>query len=217
MGVAASGANRADYHLIGVVPGRDFTADLVADIRVARAGDPCPRCGKPLVVKRGIELGHIFKLGTKYSVAMDAGYLDAEGQKKPIVMGCYGIGVGRLLAAVIEQHHDERGIVWPPAVAPCEIHITALNLDTELVRQTAEELEARLGKRWGVLYDDRTEASAGVKFNDADLVGFPVRVVVGKKGAEQGQAELSLRRDRVKIPTPLGDAVAKTKELLANL
>ena len=188
-----AGANKADHHYRHVNYPRDFAAELVADIALARHGDLCTTCGTLLSDERGIELGHIFKLGTKYSVAMDAGYLDAEGQKKPIVMGCYGIGVGRLLAAVIEQHHDERGIVWPPAVAPCEIHITALNLDTELVRQTAEELETSLGKRWGVLYDDRTEASAGVKFNDADLVGLPVRITVSPRSLKAGGVEVKAR------------------------
>jgi prolyl-tRNA synthetase len=217
MAVAATGANRADYHLVGVAPGRDFTADLVADIRVARAGDPCPRCGKPLVVKRGIEVGHIFKLGTKYSKAMACNYLDENGGMQPMIMGCYGLGVGRTVAAAVEQNHDEVGIVWPRPLAPFEVELIALNPDVSAVRDAAEKLYAELSEAGvEVFYDDREERP-GVKFNDADLIGFPVRVVVGKKGVEQGQAELSLRRDRVKIPTPLGDAVAKARQLLAGL
>ncbi len=217
MAVAAAGANRADYHLVGVVPGRDFKADLVADIRAARAGDPCPRCGKPLVVKRGIEVGHIFKLGTKYSKAMACNYLDETGGMQPMIMGCYGLGVGRTVAAAVEQNHDEAGIVWPRPLAPFEVELIALNPDVPAVRAAAEKLYAELGAAGvEVFYDDRDERP-GVKFNDADLIGFPVRVVIGKKGVEQGQAEISLRRDRVKIPTPLGEAVAKTRELLAGL
>ena len=217
MTVAATGANRADYHLVGVVPGRDFTADLVADIRVARAGDPCPRCGKPLAVKRGIEVGHIFKLGTKYSKAMACNYLDETGGMQPMIMGCYGLGVGRTVAAAVEQNHDDAGIVWPRPLAPFEVELIALNPDVPAVRDAAEKLYAELGAAGvEVFYDDRDERP-GVKFNDADLIGFPVRVVIGKKGVEQGQAEISLRRDKVKVPTPLGDAVAKTRELLASL
>lgn len=188
-----AGANRLDHHYINVNYPRDFGAEVVADIALARHGDACYACGAPLTEQRGIELGHIFKLGTKYSDSMGATYLDADGQKRPIVMGCYGIGVGRLLAAVIEQHHDERGIVWPPAVAPLGVHIVALSLDNEEVRRTAERLEGSLGKRWGALYDDRSEASAGVKFNDADLIGLPVRVTVSPRSLKAGGVEVRAR------------------------
>jgi prolyl-tRNA synthetase len=217
MTVAATGANRADYHLVGVVPGRDFSPELVADIRHARAGDPCPRCGGALVLKRGIEVGHIFKLGTKYSKAMACNYLDEKGEPHPMMMGCYGLGVGRTAAAAVEQNHDERGIVWPKPLAPFEVELLALNPDVPAVRDAAERLYGEL-KATGceVFFDDRDERP-GVKFNDADLIGFPVRVVVGKKGVEQGQAELSLRRDQVKTPVALADACARAKELLETL
>ena len=217
MELAATGANRADHHLLGVVPGRDFKPDLVADIRVARRGDPCPRCGSPLVVKRGIEVGHIFKLGTKYSKAMTCNFLDEKGGMQPMIMGCYGLGVGRTVAAAVEQNHDDAGIVWPRPLAPFEVELIALNPDVPAVRDAAEKLYGELqGAGCEVFYDDRDERP-GVKFNDADLVGFPVRAVVGKKGVELGQAELSLRRDKAKIPAVLGDAAAKAKELLGAL
>jgi prolyl-tRNA synthetase len=216
MSVAATGANRGDYHLVGVVPGRDFAADIVADIRKARAGDPCPRCGAPLVLKRGIEVGHIFKLGTKYSVPMGCNFLDENGATHPMAMGCYGLGVGRTVAAAVEQNHDESGIIWPRPLAPFEVELLALNPDVPAVREAAEALYAGLQEAGcEIFYDDRDERP-GVKFNDADLIGFPVRVVVGKKGVEQGQAELSLRKDKVKVPTPLADAVAKAKDLLGS-
>ena len=217
MTVAAAGANRADYHLVGVVPGREFAPDLVADVRKARAGDPCPRCGAPLVLKRGIEVGHIFKLGTKYSEPMACNFLDEKGETHPMMMGCYGLGVGRTVAAAVEQNHDAAGIIWPRPLAPFEVELIALNPDVPAVRDAAEKLYGDLqGAGCEVFYDDRDERP-GVKFNDADLVGFPVRVVVGKKGVEQGQAELSLRRDKVKVPTALPDAVAKTRELLSGV
>jgi prolyl-tRNA synthetase len=217
MSLAAAGANRADHHLVGVVPGRDFKPDLVADIRLARDGDPCPRCGSPLVLKRGIEVGHIFKLGTKYSEPMVCNYLDEKGETHPMIMGCYGLGIGRTLAAAVEQNHDEHGIIWARPLAPFEVELIALNPDVPAVNEAAEKLYAGLqAAGLEVFYDDRDERP-GVKFNDADLIGFPLRVVVGKKGVEQGQAELSLRRDRVKAPVPLGDAVARAMEMIAAL
>lgn len=214
MPVAATGANRGDFHLVGVVPGRDFAADLVVDLRQAREGDPCPRCGAPLEIRRGIEVGHIFKLGTKYSQAMQCQFLDAQGGVNPMIMGCYGLGIGRTVAAAVEQNHDEHGIIWPRPLAPFEVELIALNPDDATVGQTAELLYQDLQAAGvEVLFDDRDER-AGVKFNDSDLVGFPVRVVVGKKNAEQGMVELSLRRDRVKTATPIAEAVSKVRELL---
>ncbi|MEW6336360.1 MAG: proline--tRNA ligase [Acidobacteriota bacterium] len=212
--VSGTGANEKDHHLVGVVPGRDFTPTVVADVRVARAGDPCPRCGAPLDVKRGIEVGHIFKLGVKYSSKMECNYLDEKGQTHPMIMGCYGLGIGRTVAAAVEQNHDEHGIVWPRPLAPFEVELIALNPDVPAVRDAAEAIYADLqAASIEVFYDDRDERP-GVKFNDADLIGFPVRVVVGKKGVEQGQAEVSLRRDRAKLAVPLADAVAKARDLL---
>jgi prolyl-tRNA synthetase len=216
LAVAATGANRKDFHLVGVVPGRDFTPDRVADIRVARVGDPCPRCGRLLEVKRGIEVGHIFKLGTKYSSKMACNYLDENGQTHPMIMGCYGLGIGRTVAAAVEQNHDEHGIVWPRALAPFEVELVALNPDVADVREAAERLYGDFAAAGiEVFYDDRDERP-GVKLNDADLIGFPVRLVVGKKGVAQGQAELSLRRDREKIMVPLTDAVARARGLLES-
>ncbi len=215
--VAATGANRADHHLVGVVPGRDFTPDVVADLRVVRGGDACPRCGAPLEVQRGIEVGHIFKLGTKYSAAMECCYLDERGQTHPMIMGCYGLGIGRTMAAAVEQNHDEHGIVWPRPLAPFEVELIALNPDVAAVREAADGLYGQLQAAGvEVLFDDRDERP-GVKLNDADLIGFPVRVVVGKKGVEQGQVELSLRRDRIKLPVPLAEGVARAREALASV
>ena len=216
LAVAVTGANRADHHLVGVVPGRDFTPDLVADIRQARVGDPCPRCGAPLDIKRGIEVGHIFKLGTKYSSKMACNYLDEKGQAFPMIMGCYGLGIGRTVAAAVEQNHDDAGIVWPRPLAPYEVELIALNPDQPAVREASDTLYSELQSAGvEVFFDDRDERP-GVKFNDADLIGFPVRLVVGKKGVEQGQAELSLRSDRVKVPVALGDSVAKAKQMLED-
>ena len=217
MKLAATGANLADHHLVGVVPGRDFSPDVVADIRMARDGDPCPRCGAPLVLKRGIEVGHIFKLGAKYSTPMSCNYLDEKGETHPMIMGCYGLGVGRTLAAAVEQDHDDAGIVWTRPLAPFEVELIALNPDVPAVNAAAEKLYGDLRETGvEVFYDDRDERP-GVKFNDADLIGFPLRVVVGKKGVERGQAELSLRRDREKAPVSLGDAAARARQLLEGL
>jgi len=165
-------------------------------------------------IKRGIEVGHIFKLGTKYSSKMACNYLDEKGQTHPMVMGCYGLGIGRTVAAAVEQNHDEGGIVWPRPLAPFEVELIALNTDVPAVTAAAGRLYDEFAAAGvEVFYDDREERP-GVKFNDADLVGFPVRVVAGKKGLEQGQVELSLRRDRVKLSTPVGEAVARARQLL---
>jgi prolyl-tRNA synthetase len=215
--VAATGANRADTHLVGVVPGRDFTPDLVADVRQARVGDPCPRCAASLVQSRGIEVGHIFKLGTKYSAPMGCCFLDADGRDNPMIMGCYGLGVGRTLAAAVEQNHDERGIVWPLPLAPYEVVLVLLNADRPEVVAATERLYADLQAAGvEVLLDDRADRP-GVKFNDMDLIGFPVRVVVGQKGLAAGAVELSLRRDPVKRMVPLAEAVTTVQATLAEL
>ena len=214
---AATGANRADTHLVGVVPGRDFTPGAVADLRRARPGDPCPRCPGQLVERRGIEVGHVFKLGTKYSAAMKCGFLDHEGQDHPMIMGCYGLGVGRTAAAAIEQNHDQRGIIWPLPLAPFEVLLVLLNSDQPEVVAAADRLYQELVDAGvDVLYDDRTERP-GVKFNDADLIGFPVRVVVGSRGLADGQVEISLRRDGVKRLVGLADTVAEIEGLLGEL
>jgi prolyl-tRNA synthetase len=217
LAVAATGANAADTHLVGVVPGRDFAPDVVADLRLARQDDPCPSCGEPLRETRGIEVGHIFKLGTKYSKAMKCNYLDDKGDERPMIMGCYGLGVGRTLAAAIEQSHDDRGIIWPLPLAPFEVVLLVLNADQPEVVAAAEQLYDELvAAGVDVLFDDRQERP-GVKFNDMDLIGFPVRVVVGKRGIDSGEIELSLRRDGEKRPTPLADAVSAVRGLLEKL
>lgn len=188
-----AGANEHGYHLVGVVPGRDFRYDVMADIAAAREGDPCPVCGDGLTVKRGIEVGNTFKLGTRYSVPMKAMYQDEKGEMKPLVMGCYGMGVGRLLACVVEANHDEKGIIWPMTVAPYHVHLVALGTSEE-ARNAAESVYERLlAEGIEVLYDDRDE-SAGVKFNDADLLGMPIRVTVSERSLKRGGAEVKLRR-----------------------
>jgi prolyl-tRNA synthetase len=214
---AVTGANTLDKHLLGVVPGRDFTPETVESLRLARDSDPCPRCGHPMKEMRGIEVGHVFKLGTKYSESMKCNFLDQNGDEKAMIMGCYGLGVGRTAAAAIEQSHDERGIIWPLPIAPYEVVLVLLNSDQEEVVAAAHELYAQLvGAGVDVLFDDRPERP-GVKFNDMDLIGFPVRVVVGKKGLAEGQIELSLRRDGEKRMVPVTDAVSAVQSMLDEL
>ncbi len=187
-----AGANRPGYHLLNVNYPRDFQADMEADIALARGGDPCPGCGAPLQATRGIEVGHCFKLGTRYSAAVGATFLDAQGESRPVVMGSYGIGAGRLMASAVEQHHDEKGIIWPTALAPYQIYLMHLGAAPE-VRSAAEELYARLSEAGHeVLFDDRDE-SAGVKFNDADLIGLPLRLTVSARNLKQGAVEAKRR------------------------
>src|SRR6266542_3012042 len=203
-----AGGNRPDVHLRNVNYGRDFTADVVADIGTAKAGDACARCGTPLELLRGLELGHIFKLGLRYSEAMGARYLDREGEQRTMWMGCYGIGITRILAAAAEAGHDDKGIAWPLPLAPYHVHLVALNVDSADVAQAAEALyEALLAAGVEVLYDDRPE-SAGVKFNDADLLGIPWRITLGPRGVKQGQIELKARTAAESETVPLAEAVA---------
>lgn len=170
-----------------------------------------------MVERRGIEVGHVFKLGTKYSAAMKSTFLDRDGQEHPMIMGCYGLGVGRTAAAAIEQNHDERGIIWPLPLAPYEVVLVLLNSDQPEVVEAADRLYEELaGAGLDVLYDDRAERP-GVKFNDADLIGFPIRLVVGSRGLAEGQVELSLRRDGIKRSVPIGDAIPAVQSLLAKL
>lgn len=191
IGHAVCGANREGEHWTNVEFGRDYTAEL-ADIRGVAEGDPCLHCGGGLRRYRGIEAGHIFLLGTHYSSKMGATYLDREQRKQPLVMGCYGIGISRLVAAAVEQHHDSAGICWPISIAPFEVHIVRLG-DAEEVCKVVAALESRLTEAGvGVLVDDRRERP-GVKFKDADLIGMPLRVTVGDRGLAQGQIELKLR------------------------
>ena len=188
------GANREDYHIKNVCLGRDICALSFADLRAVRKGDVCPRCRSPLTFARGIEVGHVFKLGLKYSKAMKAVYLDNNGKEQYMVMGCYGIGVTRTVAAAIEQYHDDDGMVWPVPIAPFQAIITPVNMKEERLAQAAEKLyQDLLEKNLDVLLDDRDER-AGVKFNDADLIGIPYRVTIGPKKLDEGKIEIKNRR-----------------------
>lgn len=194
-----AGANRVGFHLKNVNFPRDFQADIVADVAMAKEGDRCPRCGGRLVVHRAIELGHIFKLGTKYSEAMGATFLDREGKPRPLVMGCYGIGVGRLLAAVIEAHHDEEGMVWPANLAPFQAVVTVLDPKRSELLSLGEELAQALAKAGLEVLLDERDHSAGEKFHDAKLLGIPILVVVGPRAAAQNRVELERRQDGAKF------------------
>ena len=211
-----AGANRPGYHYLNVNYPRDFQADIEADIALARGGSPCPRCAGMLQEARGIEIGHLFKLGTRYSSAVGATFLDPGGQARPIVMGSYGIGAGRLLAAIVEQHHDDKGIIWPPSVAPFQVHLVSLGLDRPEAREGAEALYAELEQAGlEVLYDDRAE-SAGVKFNDADLIGVPLRLTISPRTLKAETVEAKLRRESEATLLPRGEAVERARELLAR-
>ena len=213
-----AGANKEGFHLRNVNFPRDFPAQWVGDVATVRDGDPCPRCGSALQVQRGIELGHIFKLGTKYSQALGATFLDREGQAQPLVMGCYGIGIGRLLAAVIEAHHDEQGIRWPLALAPFQVVVTVLDPKREDQVQAGTSLAQGLASGgWEVLVDDR-ERSPGEKFHDAKLVGIPLLVVVGPRSLQRGQVDLERREDGLRRTVELSSPAVReaVKELLAT-
>lgn len=209
------GANRADFHLLNAVPGRDFRPDDVTDLRLVRAGDTCPRCGEALRGRRGIEVGQVFQLGTKYSEAMGAVFLDEEGRERPAVMGCYGIGVTRTVAAIIEQHHDADGIVWPVSVAPYQAVVVPVHWGDERQRLAALAVYGGLGSL-GVeaCLDDRDER-AGVKFKDADLYGFPFRVTVGPRALAEGRVEIVDRRTREVTAVPVEEAAAVVRERVA--
>lgn len=202
-----TGANEDDWHLTGVDPERDFGEFQWADLRAVSAGEPCVNCGSPLDMWRGIEVGHIFKLGTKYSIAFEANVLDEEGKSHPIVMGSYGIGVERNMAAVVETHHDERGIIWPVSVAPYEVVITVLRADERVAASAGEDLYRRFTEA-GVetLLDDRLERP-GVKFADAELIGIPWRVTVGPRGIETGVVEVTERATMETREVPLEEVV----------
>ncbi len=188
-----AGANAADAHLTGVTLGRDFHVDQFYDLRNAVDGDPCPKCSSKLAIRHAIEVGHVFKLGTKYSEALAARFLDDKEQLRPIIMGCYGIGVNRILASLIETTHDANGIVWPVALAPYEVVLVPVNVMDEPTRKAATELHDVLQSAGiDVLLDDRDQR-AGVKFKDADLIGFPLRVVLGERGLKQGKIEIKWR------------------------
>lgn len=201
------GANETDHHLLNVNIGRDFDAE-VHDIRFIAAGDACPCCGKSIILARGIEVGHIFKLGTKYSSALACNYSDEEGNERPMVMGSYGIGINRTMAAVIEQHHDENGIIWPMEIAPYHVIIVPVNVLDEKVMKIAEVMYQRLTDAGlEVILDDRNER-AGVKFMDADLIGIPIRINVGRKAAE-GIVEYKPRGGKEALDLTVEEAIKK--------
>jgi prolyl-tRNA synthetase len=187
-----AGANEEGYHLLNVNLGRDYKADVVADITAAQAGDGCPQCGAAMRTVRGVEVANIFKLGAHYSAQMEAMFLARDGKQRPIIMGSYGIGVGRLLGCIAEQYHDEQGLIWPMTVAPYQVHLVSLRGGEE----TAESLYNQLQQAgFELLYDDREE-SPGVKFNDADLIGLPIRITVSKRSLENGGVEVKLRQEQ---------------------
>ena len=212
-----SGANEAGYHLLNVNYGRDYTAQIVTDLVAARDGDACPECGQPLKAQRGVEVGNIFQLGVRYTEKLGATFTGAEGQEQPVVMGSYGIGVGRLLACIAEAHHDAHGLVWPVTVAPYPVHLVALvgrggQADT---REMADRLYTDLrAAGLEALYDDRDE-SPGVKFNDADLIGLPLRLTVSERALKAGGVEMKRRDSAEKEIVPLDQVIQRARETLA--
>ncbi len=215
-----AGANEEGFHFKNVNYGRDFTADIVADIAAAQDGDACPSCGAALKAVRGVEVGNIFKLGTWYSEAVDATYQDGDGNEKPIVMGSYGIGSGRLLASVAEEYNDDYGLIMPITISPYEVHLVELagkKDESGEVKKTAEQLyEDLIAAGLEVLFDDRDE-SPGVKFNDADLIGVPLRLTVGHRALKEGGIEAKLRHESEKSTIPLDEAVEKVKDIIQGL
>ncbi len=212
-----SGANKNDYHIGGIDLKRDVPHIQYADLRIVQSGEGCPKCDKILEVFPAIELGHIFKLGTKYSEAMKALFLDESGKEKPIIMGSYGIGVERVIACYIEQNHDARGIVWNKVLAPFQIHLISINPKNEKIAETCEKVYNEL-KQNGieVLYDDR-DASPGFKFNDADLLGMPLQIVIGEKKLKENKVEVKIRKTDERFDVELENLVQKAKEIIQKL
>jgi len=211
-----AGANKTDYHLLYIYPQRDLIKAMWADIRDITLEDPCPKCRGEIEFFKGIEVGHIFKLGTKYSEPMGAMFLDEKGQLKPMVMGCYGIGIGRTAAAAIEQNHDEYGIIWPAPLSPFDIIILPLQVHEKEVREIAFQLyDALTSSGYQVLLDDRDER-AGVKFNDADLIGIPWRITIGQKSLRQGLVEIRNRKDKREIQIPTDKVLSYLRDTIQN-
>jgi len=208
-----AGANKEDHHMTGVCYGRDYTGDIVVDIKTLQEGDRCPHCGQPVKYRRGIEVGQVFKLGTKYSDSMKAFYKDANGEDHPYWMGCYGIGVTRTMQAIVEQHHDDDGIIWPVATAPYHVMVDVINIKDETQLALAYDIESKL-EAMGVevCVDDRDERP-GVKFKDADLIGLPIRITVGKMAGE-GKVEYKLRRGGDMEVLTAEEAIEKAKALV---
>ncbi|MGI6092573.1 MAG: proline--tRNA ligase [Veillonellaceae bacterium] len=214
---AVCGANKLEKHYINVNPKRDFTPDIVTDIRLVQPGDPCGHCGTPLKTARGIEVGQVFKLYTKYSKALNATFLDENGKEKPMVMGCYGIGVSRTMAAAIEQNYDENGIIWPAAIAPYHVVVIPVNAKDTAQREFAEMIYAKLNDA-GIetLLDERNERP-GVRFKDADLIGYPIRIIIGPKTVNENQVEVKIRRTGEVHYLPLDNLLDSIKEFIAKL
>lgn len=213
------GANKADAHYININPKRDFNTEdiIVAPIRLITKDDVCPECHSPLEYSKGIEVGQVFKLGTKYSESLQATYLDQNGRPNAMVMGCYGIGVSRTLAATIEQYHDENGIIWPRAIAPFEVVIVPINAKDESLMSTSTTIyDTLLNDKVDVLLDDRKDR-AGVKFKDADLIGYPLRITVSKNTLESNEVEIRIRKTGEAINCPIGEVSSKVQELLSQL
>jgi len=212
-----SGANKNDTHSTGINIGRDYAPDAFADLHVAAPGDLCPKCAKPLFFKRGIEVGQTFKLGTKYSESLKCNFLDDKQKEVPMVMGCYGIGVTRTVAAAIEQGHDDWGIIWPPAIAPFEFSLVSIESEDPAVAKASAEIhEAILAEGMDALWDDRSERP-GVKFKDADLIGLPWRVVVSAKTLADGECEFKRRASKEAVRWKLSDVPARLRELKAEI
>ena len=210
------GANAKDVHITGVIPGTHFEITSTVDLRNADSGDPCPKCAGTLQMVHGIEVGHVFKLGTKYSVSMDAKFVDAQEQSHPIIMGCYGIGVTRMVAAIVETCHDDNGIIWPLAVAPYSVQLIPLNVtDAEVMKVANRIYDELTAAGIDVLIDDRDQRP-GFKFKDADLIGIPLRVTIGGKGLAEGITEVKWRTETEVRKVSIADTVACVKELVAS-
>ncbi|MCF8054787.1 MAG: proline--tRNA ligase [Deltaproteobacteria bacterium] len=216
-GNVVMGANKEDYHSKNANPGRDYDVKEFADLRVMHDGDVCPRCGSLIRIVRGIEVGHIFKLGTKYSEKLRAVFLDAEGKERVMIMGCYGIGIGRTVASSIEQNHDESGIIWPMAIAPFDVIITTVNINDELSHSRSQQLYDELSAAGvDVLWDDRNER-AGVKFNDADLLGIPLRITIGPKKISENIVEIKERKSGAVTEIGFSEICSKVLEVKRKL
>lgn len=213
---AVAGANKGDHHLVNVNLTRDFEVTAFADLRLIEAGDPCPRCSEPLLGARGIEVGQVFKLGTKYSKALGATFLQESGEETPLIMGCYGIGVGRTVAAVIEKNHDRDGIIWPMSIAPYQVVVVPISYKDPLQAEAARKIYTGLEQAGvEVVLDDRDERP-GVKFKDADLIGFPVRINVGPRSLEHGNVEVMLRRSKKLEQVPVDQVVHVVREMIKD-
>jgi prolyl-tRNA synthetase len=208
-----AGANEEGHHLLNVNYGRDYQADIITDIAVAEEGYACPDCGAAMRSSKGVEVGNIFKLGTRYSEAMGCSFLDKDGEVKPVIMGSYGIGVGRLLACVAEEYHDEYGIIWPITIAPYHVYLVALQGGEEVAERLYADLQSANVE---VLYDDREER-AGVKFNDADLIGIPIRLTVSNRSLKAGGIELKLRRSTERMVIPQDEIISRVTSTMETL